>query len=190
MARINLLPWREERRTELRRQFFVILAGVAIIGAGSVFLVDTRINSQIGSQESRNRYIIKEQEKLDESIKAIKELKKQREQLVERMHVIQDLQGNRSVIVHFFDEFAHQTPDGIFLTFLQRQGHTFTLKGEAEANNRVSNLMRNLSESAWFASPTLSSVVAGAEEGASSKFELSVVEVSPKSRKLNEEEGK
>ncbi|MBL4866080.1 MAG: PilN domain-containing protein [Pseudomonadales bacterium] len=189
MARINLLPWREERRSELRRQFFVILAGVAIIGAGSVFLVDTRISAQISSQESRNRYITMEQEKLDVSISAIKELKKQREQLVERMNVIQDLQGNRSVIVHFFDELAQQTPDGVFLSWLQRNGKTFILKGEAEANNRVSNFMRNLNDSDWFTNPTLASVVAGEDEEASSLFELSVVGVSPTNRKQSSEGG-
>ena len=189
MARINLLPWREERRSELLRQFFVILAGVAIIGAGSVFLVDTRISAQISSQESRNRYITMEQEKLDVSISAIKELKKQREQLVERMNVIQDLQGNRSVIVHFFDELAQQTPDGVFLSWLQRNGKTFILKGEAEANNRVSNFMRNLNDSDWFTNPTLASVVAGEDEEASSLFELSVVGVSPTNRKQSSEGG-
>ncbi|MBV1883972.1 MAG: PilN domain-containing protein [Pseudomonadales bacterium] len=190
MAHINLLPWREERRAELRRQFFVILAGVAIIGAGTVFLVDTRVGAQISKQDSRNRYIELEQENLDESISAIKELRSQRAQLIERMNVIQNLQGNRSVIVHFFDEFAQNIPDGVFLSWLQRNGKTFILKGEAEANNRVSNFMRNLNESDWFANPTLSSVVAGEEEGASSRFELSVIGVSPSAKKQTDEGGR
>ena len=34
MTRINLLPWREERRQELKRQFFVILFGMALFFLG------------------------------------------------------------------------------------------------------------------------------------------------------------
>ena len=32
MTKINLLPWREERRQELKRQFFMILAGMVLVG--------------------------------------------------------------------------------------------------------------------------------------------------------------
>ena len=53
MTRINLLPWREERRQELKRQFFVILAGLAMIGAGCVYLVDMSVQSDCLSLEKK-----------------------------------------------------------------------------------------------------------------------------------------
>src|SRR5690606_13037211 len=101
-----LLPWREERRQELKRQFFMVLVGVILVGAGAVYLVDMNTKSQIENQTRRNDFVTQETKKLDAQIKEISELKKQRASLVERMKVIQDLQGNRPIIVQIFDEIV------------------------------------------------------------------------------------
>lgn len=181
MTRINLLPWREERRQELKRQFFVILFGVALIGAGVVYLVDMNIQGQIDNQRKRNSFITGETSKLDAQIKEIEELKKKRERLVERMNVIQDLQGNRPVIVHVFDQLAKTIPDGVFYSSVKSSGASYTIDGMAEANNRVSNLMRNLSTSHMFKDPSLSKV--SAEERNDevwSRFSLTVKQGEPK----------
>lgn len=187
MAKINLLPWREERRQELKRQFFVILAGAAIIGAGVVYLAETRIQAQIAEQKARNNFIKAEEKRLDESITEIKELKKQREQLIGRMEVIQNLQGNRSIIVHIFDEVARTVPDGIYLTKVVKQGRNFSIDGNADANNRISNYMRNLNNSEWFANPNLAEVKAQ-DKSEQSSFRLSVQEFSPSDEDSEEEE--
>ncbi len=180
MTRINLLPWREERRQELKRQFFVILFGVALIGAGAVYLVDMSVQSQIENQRKRNAFITSETRKLDAQIKEIEELKQKREHLVERMNVIQDLQGNRPVIVHVFDQLAKTIPDGVFFNSVSSSGDVYTIDGLAEANNRVSNLMRNLNTSPMFKDPSLAKV--SAEERGDetwSRFSLSVKQASP-----------
>ena len=175
MTRINLLPWREERRQELKRQFFVILFGVALIGAGCVYLVEMATQAKIQNQRNRNDFVTSETKKLDAKIKEIEELKKKRERLVERMNVIRDLQGNRPVIVHVFDQLAKTVPDGVFYTTVKSDGVGFTLEGLAEANNRVSNLMRNLSSSPMFVDPSLSKVQAAQRgEETWSRFSLSV----------------
>ena len=180
MTRINLLPWREERRQELKRQFFVILFGVALIGAGSVYLVEMNIQGQIDNQRKRNGFILSETKKMDDKIKQIDELKKKRERLVERMNVIQDLQGNRPVIVHVFDQMAKTIPDGVFYRSVKSKGNAFVIEGLAEANNRVSNLMRNLSSSPMFADPALSTVQAEQRNDETwSKFSLTVKRGSP-----------
>ena len=175
MTKINLLPWREERRQELKRQFFVILFGVALIGAGCVYLVEMTVQGQIENQRNRNDFIVSETKKLDAKIKEIEELKKKRERLVERMNVIQDLQGNRPVIVHVFDQLAKTIPDGVFYNSITANGDTFTIEGLAEANNRVSNLMRNLSASHMFSEPNLSTVQVQERNGEDwSRFSLKV----------------
>lgn len=176
MTRINLLPWREERRQELKRQFFVILAGVALIGAGSVYLVDMSVQSQIQHQKGRNNFVTGETKKLENQIKEIQELQDKRESLVERMNVIQNLQGNRPVIVHVFEDLARTVPEGVYYNGVEANGASLKVEGFAEANNRVSNLMRNLNKSEMFRDPNLSSVK-NASEGAKdgwSEFSLSV----------------
>ena len=198
MAKINLLPWRQERRSLLKRQFLVVLAGAAILGGSLVYFADVAISSQIATQQQRNHFIKEEAAKLDSQIAEIKQLQDQRKHLVERMKVIQELQGNRPVIVRVFDELVRTLPDGVFYTKLSRSGDVFNAEGYAESNNRVSNLMRNLDASPWFKVPNLAKVealdptkkktgekTAISEEEEGSLFVLSFKLETP----INEEEG-
>ena len=158
MARINLLPWREERRQELKKQFVAVLFGVAVMGAGSVYLVNMQVEAEIQYQQARNQFVTDETHKLDAQITEIAELKKKRERLIERMNVIQDLQGNRPLAVHVFDEIARSVPDGTFFNSVAQAGDQLTASGVAESNTRISNLMRNIDNSPSFLKPTLSKV--------------------------------
>lgn len=178
---INLLPWREERRQQLKQQFFAVLAVSAFVGAGAVYLYNMVMESRIGEQQARNALVVAETKKLDERISEIDDLKKQRTSLIERMNVIQELQGNRPVIVHVFDQVAKTLPDGVFLSRIQARDTDFVIDGKAEANNRISNFMRNMSKSEMFASPNLSRVQAIDRNGeAWSEFSMGVKRGAPK----------
>ncbi|GAC1038485.1 type 4a pilus biogenesis protein PilN [Pseudomonas sp. No.117] len=181
MARINLLPWREQLREERRKQFLVILGGIFVLSCGAVFLGDQYLSGEITHQEARNAFIQQNIAQLDVRIKEISELKTRRQQLLARMKIIQDLQGNRPVIGHVFDQLVRTLPDGVYFRELKMQGDTLSISGEAESNNRVSNLMRNLDASDWFASPTLIEVkatTAGAVDQANT-FQLTVKQTQP-----------
>lgn len=181
MARINLLPWRGQLREERRKQFLVILGGIFVLSCGAVFLGDQYLSGEIARQEARNAFIQQNIAQLDVRIKEISELKTRRQQLLARMKIIQDLQGNRPVIGHVFDQLVRTLPDGVYFRELKMQGDTLSISGEAESNNRVSNLMRNLDASDWFASPTLIEVkatTAGAVDQANT-FQLTVKQTQP-----------
>ncbi len=181
MARINLLPWREQLREERKQQFLVTLAGVLIIAGGLVFLGDQYLGSAIDEQNARNEFLKKEIAVLDSRIKEISELKTRRQQLLERMKIIQDLQGNRSIIGRVFDQLVRTLPDGVYYTSLKMTGSNIAVNGAAESNNRVSSLMRNLDGSEWLASPNLSEVKAVTSGGVDQAniFTLSVQQVAP-----------
>ena len=165
MAKINLLPWREQRREQLRKEFFVVLGSVAGAAVAVVLAANLAVGSQIDNQNGRNNYLKAEITKLDKQVKEIKDLKTRRAQLIERMKVIGDLQGTRPVIVRIFDEIVRTVPDGVYFRSLKRQGTTITIQGTAESNNRVSSLMRNLDDSEWFANPNLKGVRANPSFG-------------------------
>lgn len=189
MARINLLPWREQLREERKQRFLVTLAGVFVVAAGVVLLGDQYLNGAIEQQNARNEFIRKEIAVLDARIKEISELKTRRQQLLERMKIIQDLQGNRPIIGRVFDQLVRTLPDGVYFSAVKMTGKNIAIVGAAESNNRVSNLMRNLEASEWLASPNLTevkSVTAGAVDQAN-VFQLSVQQTQPK---LDAEEGK
>ncbi len=174
MATINLLPWREERRELVKQQFLVILGGVAILGALLILLSMSIVNGAISDQEARNNYMQGQIRKINKEVAEIRDLEKRRQQLLDRMTIIQDLQGTRPLIVRVFDEMVRTLPDGLFYTSVVRRGKTINVQGIAESNNRVSSLMRKLDGSPWFADPNLTAVSAASAYGdQASSFKLS-----------------
>lgn len=181
MARINLLPWREQLREERKQQFLVVMLGTLIIAGGLVFLAGQYLDRSIEHQNARNEFIKKEIATLDARIKEISELKERRQLLLERMKIIQDLQGNRPIIGRIFDQLVRTLPDGVYFTELKREGKSILIIGAAESNNRVSSLMRNLDASDWLAAPNLTEVkatTAGVLDQANT-FQLTVQQTQP-----------
>lgn len=184
MARINLLPWREELRQEKKKEFLVQLGGVAVLVALCSFLWVQSVDASIESQKTRNRMLDVEIQNLKKQVEEIKELKDKKKELESRMRVIQDLEGKRSVIVHYFDEMAIAVPDGIYLTSIRRTGSTFALEGVSESNQRISEFMRQLDKSKWFAHPNLKSVVSNPQLGGQAgEFQMSLSAVLPDGKK-------
>jgi len=181
MARINLLPWREELREERRKRFLVALAGVMVAAVGIVLITDQTISAAIDRQVARNDYIGKQIAVLDDRIKQISELKARRQQLVERMRIIQDLQGNRSISGRIFDQLTRTLPEGVYFTEVKMLDKTLSITGAAESNNRVSDLMRNLDASAWFDAPSLAEVKAttAGQLDQANVFQLTVRQTEP-----------
>ena len=178
MARINLLPWREELRAQ-RQKNFAIGAGVSVVFAVAlIFLADTVISSQIASQKARNQFVKKEIASLEGQIREINSLKKKKKELLERMRVIQNLQGNRPVIVRVFDEIVQVLPDGVYFTTLKMEGDVVHIKGIAASNNKIARLMRQLDDSQWFEDPNLTAVKAD-KKGSGSVFDLTVKQAAP-----------
>ena len=188
MARINLLPWREELREERKKQFLTVLLVTLVVAGATIFLLDMQVNGAINYQQSRNEFLKKEIASLDKRIVEIKELKKKREELLERMKVIQDLQGNRPIIVRVFDELVKSVPDGVFFTSLEMKKNQLLVNGFAESNNRVSNLMRDFDDSDWFMNPNLTSVKAADKSDLANQFELTVMQTTPKALQEQQKE--
>lgn len=188
MARINLLPWREELRQEKKKEFITQLAGVCIFAALVCFVWVRSVDGSISSQKARNNILKNEISLLETQVNEIKNLKKERQSLLDRMRVIQDLEGKRAIIVHYFDEFAKAVPNGVYLTAVTRQGDSFSLEGISESNPRLSVFMRQLDDSDWFSGVNLLSATASPTNGEQAKkFSLNLTAVLPDS--LEESDG-
>ena len=155
MPKINLLPWRDELRAQRRNQFYMAMAGAFGVAAVIVLIGVLLMNAVIDSQYDRNTIIEGEITKLDERIKEIIDLEDQKDKLVARMKIIEQLQQSRPEIVHVFEELARTLPDGVFLTSVRQSGTNIEINGTAESNTRVSALMRNIDASEWLEKPDL-----------------------------------
>jgi type IV pilus assembly protein PilN len=149
MANINLLPWRAERRKQREREFYMMLAASAVAALAVLFLAIFWMGHRIDAQNDRNAYQQSEIKALDKQIEEINELDKTRSALLTRKEIIEQLQSNRSQMVHLFDEMVKTIPEGVRLTSMKQAGDTLTLEGVAESNSRVATYMRNIDNSPW-----------------------------------------
>lgn len=155
MARINLLPWREEARRERQRQFLYSLMGTLVLGAILVLIVGMFFDQRITHQESRNQQIQVEINRLEQRIARIAELERTRDRLLSRKQIIESLQASRSLTVELLDKLAKTIPVGITLTNVRQQGNNLTLLGTSQSNARVSAYLQSLEEMDLFVRPEL-----------------------------------
>ena len=155
MARINLLPWREEARRERQRQFLYSLLGTLVLGAILVLMVGLFFDQRISNQEARNQQIQVEINRLEQRILRIRELEKTRNRLLSRKQIIESLQASRSLTVELLDKLAKTIPVGITLTNVRQQGPNLTLLGTSQSNARVSAYLQSLDDMDLFVNPQL-----------------------------------
>ena len=183
MANINLLPWREWERERKKKEFLAQLGTLVVVALLLVVGFGQALDTSIEGQDGRNSFLEKKIKGLDKRIAEIKDLRKNREALLARMQVIQELQGNRSVIVRVFDQVVQTLAKGVHYNELEMTGNSLSVAGVAESNNRISALMRNLDGSEMFTSPNLKSIKedpGNPDYGdQASRFDLSFVQVNP-----------
>ena len=155
MPRINLLPWREQLRQKRKKDFFTAIVGAVLIGGLMAYGTKLGIQTQIRGQNARNEILRTEIAELDNQIAEILGLENQKERLLARMQIIEQLQKARPEVVHLFDELVSTLPEGVHLTQIRQTGSRIELQGSAQSSTRVSALMRNIDTSQWLRNPAL-----------------------------------
>jgi len=155
VIRVNLLPHREEKRKARREQFYAVSGLIAVLAGLIWFLGYGIINGYLRTQDNKNTFLQAQIADLDKAIDEIKRLKEQTESLLSRKRVIEALQANRAETVHLFNEMAHQVPEGVYIKSIKQNKDQISISGYAQANSRVSTLMRNLEASPLLERPDL-----------------------------------
>ncbi|GIX32991.1 MAG: fimbrial protein [Lysobacterales bacterium] len=187
MTRIDLLPWREERRKRRTQEFQMVLVIVALLAVGVVYLIHQHFNGLIADQEARNNFLREEIRKVEQKIKEIERLEALREQVTARIRVIDELQSRRWQMVRVFDELVRTITDGVRLTNIKQNGDVLTLEGLAQSNQAVSAYMSRLERSQWLTSPELRIIqVQRTDPFAPFQFSLTVKLGNPEAQKEEE----
>ena len=155
MTRINLLPWREARRTQRQRELIAMLAVVALLAVGLVALVYSDVSQRIEFQQERNNYLRGEIVRLKKAAEELQALQQTRNRLVERLNVIQKLQTSRPGMVRMLDELVRLIPQDIYLTTFKTAENQITLIGVARSDVIISSLMRSIRDAKMFGEPVL-----------------------------------
>lgn len=180
MVKINLLPWRTERRKQRQNEFFAMLGGSALLAVLIGYGVVSYFDGLIANQQTRNGLLDREIQAVEAKIKEIETLEKTRANLLSRKQAIEQLQASRSQMVHLFDQLVRTIPEGVRLTSIKQTGQTITFEGVAQSNARVSAYMRSIESSDWMRDPDLTIIEAkGGDRNAPFTFILKVRLTSP-----------
>lgn len=163
MAKINLLPWRDELREQRKKQFVAICVGIALLGLVAVMLAWFYFDHKLEDQEQANQLITSTNQNLDTQLKTLDGLQERRNAIIERMKLIQGLQGQRPVTVRLVDELVRVIPSAMYITKFSRVGDKFTIEGKAESPNTVAELLRGLEASQWYRNAFMNSFLAAEE---------------------------
>jgi type IV pilus assembly protein PilN len=160
MAHINLLPWRESRRVDHKKNYLTLLFVLALSAIGLMFAAGNVLEKMIDNQNYRNNFIEQQTALLDQQIEKIKNIKKDKEAIEQRMALIEQLESSRNAVPIVLDELVRLVPHGLSFRSFSRQGNLIEVLGVSESNNRLADFMRQLQESTVFSSGELSSIKA------------------------------
>jgi len=165
MARINLLPWRDELRKQKQDEFVVSIAIVALVTIGIMFGIQVYLDGKIETQRKMKGIVNAKVAELRLITAKIKDIEKKKAIIDTKMEAIQALQKSRPEIVHFIDEVAKVTPEGVYLTKLQQETKRVIMQGKTQSNARVSAFMRNVEASKWLVDPALNVIKGSSRDG-------------------------
>ncbi len=159
MILINLLPYREERRKRRKQAFFAGMGLAALVGALIVVAAYLLLQYLTLEQQRRNQYLSTEIGKLEIQIKDIANLRAEIDGLKSRQKAVEDLQADRNTPVHLLNELAKSVPEGVYLTAIKQNEKVVSITGIAQTNERVSELLRNVSrDNEWLEKPQLGEI--------------------------------
>ncbi len=171
---VNLLPYREKQKAIQIKKFIGLMIAFVLLGIMLVVIGHITLSMRIEVQESRNTFVVQENERLDKTIKDIANLKEEIKLTLEKRKVVEALQTNRADGVNIINELANNLPDDTYLQSIVKKGDKLTIVGQTISNNKVSHYMTALEESPVFSSPLLleiKSVLLVADKNAKNKEE-------------------
>ncbi len=160
MIRINLLAGERERpKTKAAVPFDIgqkvtlvcsLILVAAALGIGwwwwSLDREKARIASDIGEAQ-------RETARLQSILHQVSAFDKQKQQLQQRVALIEALRKGQSGGVHMLDELSKALPEMLWLTQLKQDGGELTIEGRCTTLTALSDLVANLEHSRYFRKP-------------------------------------
>lgn len=147
MIRLNLLPWREQRRARALRRFQASLVAGAVAALLLVLTVDQLAQSRVREQLAVGGEYRAQVTQLDHQLQWLDEVVEQRLAIERRQAALNDLRRAEDGIPTLFAGLERTLPPGLQLTGLQLSGDQLILVGLAASAALVAQLIRRLERS-------------------------------------------
>lgn len=158
MIRINLLPYRTQRRQTKILQHLVVALGVVFVAASLVFTADLIKTSELTTLEDTFSDLKTQNATLQKKIGKIKDLDKLRTDVERKLELVEELQKGRFFALVTLNKLATVIPENVWLQSIATKEGTITISGLGESNKAVANFMRALDQEAVFSNIALSKI--------------------------------
>jgi len=174
MIRINLLS--TERRAVKAASSPAVQAGQKMMVLGSLIVVLAlaalgwrywSLGQQAAQLEEEIAAAQREEQRLAEILKQVREFEARKTMLTERINLIDELRKGQNAPVHMVDQLSRALPEMTWLTSIAQSNYTLTLQGRCLNLTSLSDFIGNLEGSRYFIRPVEiveSAVVAGNEK--------------------------
>jgi type IV pilus assembly protein PilN len=185
MIRINLLPFRTERKKEnVRRQVSLFLLSLILVLVVLVYY-NFSLSSKIGKLNDNISATKTELQRYNEINKEIARIKQNLEMLRKKMAVIEKLESDRHAPVRLLDTMTQVLmAKRMWFTKLAVKENTVDIHGIALDNKTVADFMVRLQDSGLFSSVNLKTLKRQKVQGSNLKsFQISCTKVAPQIQK-------
>ena len=158
MIRINLLGG--ERKVQKKaftfdsgRQIMVACSLLLVLTAGGIgywYWALRQSSAQIDRDLAEAK---REQTRLQSLLRDVTAFDQQRDELQQRVALIEQLRGGQSVPVQLLDEISKSLPDMLWLTDLEQKGNDVTIQGQSTTLIALSDFVGNLGNSSLLVKP-------------------------------------
>lgn len=170
---INLLPWREARREQQTRKFYLWIAFMLLAGVVIGLLTAQYYQHQLAAQQQRNAYISEHIVRLNADIEGVSRYQNDAGRLAEQLAVFQTLQSERLLTVQLFNDVAESVANGVIYQQLSKSGNNISATAVAASERQVSEQLRRIAALPGLGVPSLSAVESD-QQGAGRVFRFNV----------------
>ncbi len=152
MIRINLLPFRLARKKEnIRRQISVFMLLVFLSGV-VLFWYTQMMNRKIQSVKNNTTQVNAQIAKYKEKAERVNQIKKDLKALDEKLKIMSSLKKQKDKQYILFDHMIGLiVPERMWLESMKTDDNTIVIKGIAFDNPTIADFMKNLEKSSLFA---------------------------------------
>lgn len=157
--KLNLLPWREQRRKQHKQRFVGLLVAsvaLAVVGNGAI---GEYMENQQRQQQSRNQQLQQELTSLQQRLAFLPQLDKQRDAIELRLKVIVDIQLSRNRVTQLLNQLPEVVPAGVYLDGVNLARQRVKVDGFGDTNGHLAALLGKAEQSPWFNNIEMHSLV-------------------------------
>lgn len=159
MIKVNLLPFRAERKKENVRQQVSIFTLSIIFVFFSMYYYNVSLNNKISACNIKIKNINREIAKYNKIIKEVTDIENRLDILNKKTSVIKTLELNRKEPVRLLDMMTSMIiPKRMWFTRLEAKEEVVTIKGFSLDNKTVADFMTRLEDSKFFDSIDLTTL--------------------------------